>query len=80
MKICPIFSLNILRFEFPNVLLLFYVANVTKVSVFSLLNYICQIANLFSFHEMYTFLLGSNVVTSGQSLTDYVGILIPEKD
>ena len=48
---------------------MFYVANVTKLSVFSLLNYIFQIANLFSFHEMYTFLLGSNVVVDNLSQT-----------
>ncbi len=56
-EICQIFILNILRFEFANILLLLCVAIVTNLSVFSLIKYICRIAHLFSFHKVYSFII-----------------------
>ena len=55
LQVTQVFILNILRFEFPLILSLLCVAIVTNLSVFSLINYVCRIAHLFSFHKMYTF-------------------------
>ena len=43
-QVTQVFNLNILLFEFPNILSLNYVANVTNLSVFSLINDVCRIA------------------------------------
>ena len=51
------FFFNILRILIPSILLLICVAFLMNFFVFSLKNYACRIANLFSFRKMYTFLL-----------------------
>ena len=43
-QITQVFILNILRFEFPNILSLLCVAFATNLSVFSLMNDVCRIA------------------------------------
>ena len=48
--------LNILRFGFPNILLLLCVAIVTSLSAFSIINFVCQIFNLLIFHKKKVFL------------------------
>ena len=52
-----IWRIFILRFGFSNILLLLCVGIIKNLSVFSLINYFCRIANLFSFHKMYTFFI-----------------------
>ena len=47
-----VFILNILQFDV-------FEHFATNLSVFSLINYVCLIANLFCFHEMYTFYYNS---------------------
>ena len=43
-QVTQVFNLNILRIEFLTILSLLYVAIVTNLSVFSLMNDVCRIA------------------------------------
>ena len=43
-QVTQVFNLNILRFEFPNILSWLCIAIVTNLCVFSLINDVCRIA------------------------------------
>ena len=47
-EISQIFILNILRFEFPNILLFLCLAIVKNVSGFLLINYVCRMGHIFT--------------------------------
>ena len=56
-SLLKVFILNILPFEFPNILSFFCLAFLMNLSVFSLINYVFRMTHLFIFPKLYTLIV-----------------------